>query len=319
MALCALQPFDGSLRQAQGILSVEEATFGECPYSPEQIACLLNQPTQHAVVALHGARVLAFVAGFETETIAGHNLEVDLLAVHPGAQGQGIGCRLLGRAGALSAALGARRARGLVGASNSSSEKAFLKAEYVPCGSAHLLVCGPGGQTASAGRHDPIGVSPLSRFEEFLAPASLRWEAPLASRFLGALLAGLRTHRRQEVQDRVTAPGPRGLDLTERIVARLLSDVEEDGARLLLVFVPTPMDTRMRRVPAREGLTRLAASLGVPFADPTPRFATAAREQGLDALYVDGFHCTRMGYDLVVDAVHELFPDASHPDSRERP
>ena len=166
MASCALQPFDGSLGQAQGILSVEKATFGECPYSPEQIACLLNQPTQHAIVAMHGDRVLGFVASFETATMAGHNLEVDLLAVHPDAQAQGIGRRLLTRAGALSTALGARRARGLVGASNPSSQKAFLKADYIPSRSVHLLVCDPSERTASAGQRDLIGVSPLSQCEE---------------------------------------------------------------------------------------------------------------------------------------------------------
>ncbi len=175
MAACEVQPYDGSLRQARGILAVEEITFRECPYSAEEIASLLQEPGQHALVAVAHDRVFGFLTTFETETVAGRNLEMDLLAVHPDEQRQGIASQLLREATRLATTLRVKpfdwlrvkRARGLVATSNSASQKAFLKAGYTAHAVApDLMVRDITGGVPAPARPGPIRVHALSRIEE---------------------------------------------------------------------------------------------------------------------------------------------------------
>jgi len=199
MVVCEVQPYDRSLRQARGILSVEESTFGECPYSPEEVASLLRGSDQHGLVALVGGRVVGFLTAFETETLGGRNLEVDLLAVHPNYQWRGIATQLLRAAVGLSetlgqesfdpsaafrtgrakvkpfdklrtglrAGVGMKRARGLVATSNLGSQKAFRKAGYRASAVIRdLMVCDVTGDVIAQATGRFIGVDALSEVEE---------------------------------------------------------------------------------------------------------------------------------------------------------
>ena len=167
MVVCEVQPYDGSLRQASGILSVEGDTFGESPYSPEQIASLLRGPAQHALVALVGDHVVGFLTAFETDTLAGRNLEVDLVAVRPDEQRRGIATQLLGAAARLAAMREVKRARGLVATSNLVSQKAFRKAGYRASSVVRdLMVCDVTGEVIARATGRFIGVDALSEVEE---------------------------------------------------------------------------------------------------------------------------------------------------------
>jgi len=194
MTTCQVQPFDGSLDQARGVLSIEETTFGECPYSPEQIACLFGQPAQHALVALIGDRVVGFAATFETDTIASRNLEVDLLAVHSSAQSRGIGQRLLIEARNLAVSLGGRKARGLVATPNEASRKAFIKAGYIPTGNVRLMVHDRLEPSAPPLDDGQAGVALLSQADE-LRQLGLTGECTDSA--TREILAGLRPRQHQ--------------------------------------------------------------------------------------------------------------------------
>jgi len=180
MVVCEVQPYDGSLRQASGMLAVEGSIFGECPYSPEQIASLLRGPAQHGLVALVGGHVVGFLTAFETDTLAGRNLEVDLLAVRLDEQRRGIATELLGAALRLAATkpfdpstalrtgrFRVKRARGLVAASNLASQKAFRKAGYRASAVVRdLMVCDVTGGVIARATGRWIGVDALSEVEE---------------------------------------------------------------------------------------------------------------------------------------------------------
>lgn len=167
MAACEVQPYDGSLRQARGILSVEGSTFGECPYSPEQIASILRGPAQHGLVALVGGYVVGFLTAFETDTLAGRNLEVDLLAVRPDEQRRGIATQLLGTAVRLAAMREVKRARGLVATSNPASQKSFRKAGYRASSVVRdLMGCDVTGEVIARATGRFIGVDALSEVDE---------------------------------------------------------------------------------------------------------------------------------------------------------
>lgn len=167
MAVCDIQPYDGSLGQARGILAVEARTFRECPYSPEEVTSLLQEPTQHALVALTGGRVAGFLVAFETSTLAGRNLEIDLLAVHPDEQRRGIATQLLGAAVRLAAMSEVKRARGLLATSNLASQKAFRKAGYRASAVVRdLMVCDVTREVIARATGRFIGVDALSEVEE---------------------------------------------------------------------------------------------------------------------------------------------------------
>lgn len=192
MRQAILRPFNGTLDDARGILAVDRATFNDCPYSPEQIVCLLTDGAQRAWVAEVDGAVVGFVAAFATRTLQTNGWEVDLLAVHPQQQGQGLGAALIRQAVA-GAAAGARRARAVTAVKNRASRRAFEAAGFRALPETfHLMRCV---LTGAAGRPSPPGVEairPLAASNEAsaqqvlrLAPASSR-TAPEVARLVSA-------------------------------------------------------------------------------------------------------------------------------------
>lgn len=160
-----IRAFDGSLADAEGLLAVEQATFNECPYSAEQVRAMLTTGSadadpvgatlcgrppglQRAWLAVDanpvgatprgrpllgscapGSYVAGFVTAFLVSSRQGVWWEIDLLAVRPDRQGQGLGRRLIQAAAAGGAGL-AGRSRAVVAASNRRSARAFAGAGF---------------------------------------------------------------------------------------------------------------------------------------------------------------------------------------------
>ena len=135
-----VRAFDGSLRDAEGLLAVERATFDEAPYSPAQVRDMLTAGRQRAWLAQAGDLIAGFVIAFPSFGLHGPCWEIDLLAVHPRWTGRGLAARLIRAASAHGARLAAW-ARAAVATENEPSRRAFTRAgfhaESLPC---HLLI-----------------------------------------------------------------------------------------------------------------------------------------------------------------------------------
>jgi GNAT superfamily N-acetyltransferase len=129
------------LRDAQGILEVDEETFGDCYYAAEYILALEANPGQRAWVAKQDDQIVGFASAFETHSLEADRWEIDELAVRPAYQGQGIGTQLVAHAVADDVSLpGLRQARSLIARSNVASQRAFAKNGFAPLADVYLLL-----------------------------------------------------------------------------------------------------------------------------------------------------------------------------------
>jgi ribosomal protein S18 acetylase RimI-like enzyme len=127
-----IRPFDGSLRDAEGLLAVDRGTFAESPYNADQVIYLLTRGEQRAWLAIVEGEVTGFVTAFPTHTLHGRNWEVDLVAVQPASQGQGIATELIKAAVEGAGRHGLDMARAVVATDNRASQRAFTKAGFTP-------------------------------------------------------------------------------------------------------------------------------------------------------------------------------------------
>jgi len=127
-----IRPFDGSRRDAKGLLAVDRGTFAESPYNADQVIHLLTRGEQRAWLAIVGGEVTGFVTAFPTHTLHGHNWEVDLVAVQPAFQRQGIATELIKAAVEGAEGHGLDKARALAATDNPASQRAFTKAGFTP-------------------------------------------------------------------------------------------------------------------------------------------------------------------------------------------
>lgn len=136
-----IRRFNGTERDARGIIEVDRETFGECEYTPAYILALQAEPGQHAWVAEEDGRIAGFVSAFPVHALAGDRFEIDELAVRPAYQGRGLGTGLVGAALAGGAAIrGPTEARALVRRSNAASRRAFVKNGFQAARHADLLI-----------------------------------------------------------------------------------------------------------------------------------------------------------------------------------
>ena len=118
---------------AATLAAIVAAIWPDTPADPAQIRRALAAPGAAALVVTAADRPVAFVSGFLTQDGAGRpRWEVDLLAVLPAFQGQGVGLRLIELSSSLGLALGGSLRRGLVSLNNGASQRAFARAGYRP-------------------------------------------------------------------------------------------------------------------------------------------------------------------------------------------
>jgi GNAT superfamily N-acetyltransferase len=129
------------MRDAQGIIAVDRATFGDCHYTPEYILSLQADAQQCAWLAQEGRQIVGFVSAFPTHSLATDRWEIDELAVRPASQGKGTGAQLVTHAlhGAATRP-GLAQARALVATDNQPSMRVFVKNGFSPVKEVHLLL-----------------------------------------------------------------------------------------------------------------------------------------------------------------------------------
>jgi ribosomal protein S18 acetylase RimI-like enzyme len=137
-----VRAFDGSLADAEGLLSVEKVTFKESPYTTTQVQAMLSSGTQRAWLALAGDQVIGFVVAFSTHGLRGPRWEIDLLAVHPDWTRRGLATCLL-EAAATHGATVAGKARAVVSTENYGSGRAFARAGFRRSERCELLIFRP--------------------------------------------------------------------------------------------------------------------------------------------------------------------------------
>ena len=141
-----IRAFDGSLADAEGLLTVEKATFDESPYTPEQVRTMLTGGPQRAWLAFSQDQVVGFVTAFCTAGLRGPCWEIDLLAVHPDWTGQGLATRLI-QAAVSPGRAKPRCTRAVVATNNPGSARAFVRAGFRRAERCKLLIFRPREQT----------------------------------------------------------------------------------------------------------------------------------------------------------------------------
>ncbi|MBN1639608.1 MAG: GNAT family N-acetyltransferase [Anaerolineae bacterium] len=133
--------FNGTLRDAQGLIEVDGETFGDCTYAAQTIVNLLADPVRWVGVAVEDALVVGFVSCFRTQSLRADRWEVDELAVRPAYQGRGIGTRLVAYAVAQGTAhCAATAARAVIAVANRASERAFARSGFHPTAEVDLVL-----------------------------------------------------------------------------------------------------------------------------------------------------------------------------------
>jgi len=127
-----IRPFDGSRHDTEGLLAVERGTFAESPYNVDEVVHLLTNGEQRAWLAFDDGQVTGFVMAFPTCTLHGHNWEIDLVAVQPTSQGQGIATGLIKAAVEGAGGHSLDKARAVASTDNPASQRAFTKAGFTP-------------------------------------------------------------------------------------------------------------------------------------------------------------------------------------------
>lgn len=127
-----IRPFDGSRRDAEGLLAVDRGTFAESPYNADEVVHLLANGERRAWLAVVEGEVTGFVMAFPTHTLHGRNWELDLVAVLPAFRRQGIATELIKVAVEGAGEHSLDTARALAATDNLASQRAFTKAGFTP-------------------------------------------------------------------------------------------------------------------------------------------------------------------------------------------
>jgi ribosomal protein S18 acetylase RimI-like enzyme len=152
--------------EVEAIAEVRAAAWpGEAVRPDYMLRCV--ESAEHAVlVAEADGRIVGFVDGFMTTAPDGtQRWEIDLLAVHPGYQGRGMGAALVKAAYESGRRRGADRARALVHVENVGSQRTFARCGFVPQNStSRLYVASPSDEGIDAGDADGLHLIAVQTF-----------------------------------------------------------------------------------------------------------------------------------------------------------
>lgn len=122
--------FNGTIEEAKGIMEVDDTAFGDMQVDAEGLIALANKEGNAIYVALED-KVVGFVSLMEAQTLHGHGLWIDLIAVDPTHQNKGIGEQLVQAALSHGQNIKADYTSALVHINNAPSLKVLKKAGYV--------------------------------------------------------------------------------------------------------------------------------------------------------------------------------------------
>lgn len=118
-------------RHAKPIAYVQKQVWPDENSNLQRIRAVLRDDTHVTLVALVNHQVVGFVDAFETTSSTGMpRWEIDLLAVNPAFQGQGLGKQLTLAATEASQRRNRTLARGLVAVNNIASQRTFASCGY---------------------------------------------------------------------------------------------------------------------------------------------------------------------------------------------
>lgn len=132
---------------ADALAALLRAVWPDESTQESRIAAALWEATHTALLVHHDERLLGLVDSFETRDSNGHlRWEVDLLAVHPDARGQGVGSQLVQAATEVGWQRGSHFARGLVATDNLASQRTFARCGYHSTGEEYRLFLSSDGE-----------------------------------------------------------------------------------------------------------------------------------------------------------------------------
>jgi ribosomal protein S18 acetylase RimI-like enzyme len=153
-----LRPYDGSLRDARGLIEVDAETFDQCSYTADELVVLLDGSGQWVAVVVDGLQVAGFVSCFQTQSVIGCRWEIDELAVRPAYQGRGLGTELVTAALARGGELGLAQARAAVAEKNVASRRVFEKVGFHAGSALDLLLYEVEGRVPRPPREGAVAV-----------------------------------------------------------------------------------------------------------------------------------------------------------------
>jgi len=114
------------------IVQVKQLVWPDEASNAATVVAVLGQLDHATLVAILDGKVVGFVDSFLTRSAARQSRwEVDLLAVHPHAQGRGIAAQLVSLSTNAGRKMGASIASGLVGVRNVASKRTFARCGYL--------------------------------------------------------------------------------------------------------------------------------------------------------------------------------------------
>lgn len=129
-----------SPNDTHAIANILESVWPDEQADLARLAAVLKMPTHVTLVWLANQQIVGFIDAFETQAANGsRRWELDLLAVNPAHQGQGIGRQLIAAAKEVGIQRDIPFTRALIASHNIASQRAFARCGYQSDGKAHEL------------------------------------------------------------------------------------------------------------------------------------------------------------------------------------
>ncbi|MFT9496246.1 GNAT family N-acetyltransferase [Anaerosolibacter sp.] len=122
--------FNNSLEDAAKLKIVDQLTFQDCHYSEERIIEIALDQRNKIFIAEIDGEMIGFISLLQVQTLHYKGIWVDLIAVIPPYQNQGVGSKLLEQGKEYSKTLGVDFISGLVAVHNTGSQGAFKKSGF---------------------------------------------------------------------------------------------------------------------------------------------------------------------------------------------